>query len=157
MWEYIFLSPQVLGRTDSLGTQAVLFWVFITNQITCFQAVKVTEKNLGYLYLIGLWGGTAGWELKSAGEDISVDQQVERIDAWRILTVQYYAVMYNKNTVIDLKQFSKRLFWRACYARYQCASPHRRTLCLVKVHAYDQHNHKTFPWCKRVFACCFAL
>lgn len=157
MWEYIFLSPQVLGRTDSLGTQAVLFWVFITNQITYFQAVKVTEKNLGYLYLIGLWGGTAGWELKSVGEDISVDQQVERIDAWRILTVQYYAVMYNKNTVIAFKQFSKRLFWRACYARYQCASHHRRTLCIVKVHASDQHIHKTFPWCKRVFACCFEL
>lgn len=31
----------------------------------------------------------AGWELKSVGENMSIDQQVETIDSSKILTVLY--------------------------------------------------------------------
>jgi hypothetical protein len=56
---------------------------------------------------------------------------------------------------MDFKQFSKHLLLRAHYVGYQCLSNQKRTLYIVKVHAYSQYIKKNR--CKLVFACCFAL
>lgn len=146
MRESIFLSSQVFGTTDSQGARVMLFWVFITNQITYFQSIKVTEKNLGNFCSIGLWGGTAGWALKSGGENVSIDQQVESTDFkknpnnTRIrVIIQSYVTEYSLRYTWTVQQ---ALVFKSieCCASVFVSS--KRTQHTFKIHAYNQHIQK---------------